>query len=80
MKIDDGHNWLIWAVQENLKTCKLLCKASSSNQLAFYEELNSLPDLTRQSKPCNVEMLRLPLILDIDVRFDPLQNNVLLKL
>ena len=57
MKIDDGngHDWLIWAVQENLKTCKLLCKASSSNQLALYEEFNSLPDLTRQPKPCNVD-------------------------
>ena len=57
MKIDDdnGHNWLILAALEHVKTCKLLCKASSSNQLALYEEFSSLSDLTRQSKPFNVD-------------------------
>ena len=40
MKIDDGngHDWLIWAVQDNMK------HANSSNQLALDQELNSFPD------------------------------------
>ena len=51
---DNGHNCLIGAAQENVKHANS-CKASSNNQLALYGELNSLPELTRQPKPCNVD-------------------------
>ena len=57
MNIDDdnGHNCLIGAAaQDNMKHANS-CKASSNNQLALYGELNSLPELTRQPKPCNVD-------------------------